>query len=53
MKISYLNDYENPRELRKGTCHYVTFYNTDRPHQSLDYKTPGNIYKRPRLAQVS
>jgi putative transposase len=40
----YLNEFENPRELRKGIKRYVTFYNTDRPHQSLDYATPDRIY---------
>ncbi|WP_340085184.1 IS3 family transposase [Siminovitchia sp. FSL H7-0308] len=48
----YLNDYENPRELRKGIRHYVTFYNADRPHQSLEYKTPGKVYQKPHLARV-
>ena len=49
----YLNEYENPRELRKGIRRYVTFYNTERPHQSLDYLTPQAVYKQPKLAQAS
>jgi putative transposase len=40
----YLNEFENPRELRKGIAQYVNFYNADRPHQSLDYATPDKIY---------
>lgn len=32
----YLNEFENPRELRKGIAQYIKFYNTDRPHQSLN-----------------
>lgn len=40
----YLNEFENPRELRKGIARYVELYNTDRPHQSLDYATPDKIY---------
>ncbi|NSL51939.1 IS3 family transposase [Bacillus sp. P2(2020)] len=42
----YLNEFENPRELRKGLARYVTFYNTDRPHQSLNYATPGKVYSQ-------
>ena len=49
----YLNEYENPRELRKGIRRYVTFYNTDRPHQSLDYLTPATVYKQPKMVQAS
>lgn len=40
----YLNEFESPRELRKGISKYIQFYNTDRPHQALDYKTPNNMY---------
>jgi putative transposase len=40
----YLNEFENPRELRKGISKYIQFYNTDRPHQALDYKTPNTMY---------
>ncbi|MEK3645996.1 IS3 family transposase [Aeribacillus sp. FSL M8-0235] len=49
----YLNEFENPKELRKGIRRYVTFYNTDRPHQSLDYLTPATVYKQPKMAQAS
>ena len=40
----YLNDYASPREARRGLTDYFNFYNFDRPHQSLDYKTPAQIY---------
>ena len=40
----YLKDYGTPREVRNGICEYFKFYNYERPHQSLDYKTPANIY---------
>lgn len=40
----YLNEFENPRELRKAVNGYIQFYNTDRPHQSLDYATPETAY---------
>lgn len=40
----YLNDYANPREARHGLSTYHHFYNYERPHQSLDYATPAEIY---------
>lgn len=40
----YLNEYENPRALRKGITEYMTFYHTDRPHQSMGYATPDEVY---------
>jgi putative transposase len=40
----YLRDYANPREAAKGLRDYFIFYNYDRPHQSLNGKTPAEIY---------
>lgn len=40
----YLKDYGYPREARKGIREYMEFYNNERPHQSLGYKTPSQIY---------
>lgn len=40
----YINDYNNPREARRGIGEYIQDYNFERPHQSLDYKTPAEIY---------
>jgi putative transposase len=40
----YLNDYSNPRRARQGLTQYLNFYNFERPHQSLDYNTPANMY---------
>ncbi len=36
----YLNEYDSPRELRKAIRAYIEQYNTVRPHQALDYRTP-------------
>jgi putative transposase len=36
----YLNDYQSPREARRGIDRYLNFYNQERPHQSLAYLTP-------------
>jgi putative transposase len=43
----YLHDYDGPREARQGIGHYLTFYNYERPHQSLDYLTPAEVYSQP------
>ena len=40
----YLNDYDNVDELEQAIDAYIKFYNTQRPHQSLNYKTPEAIY---------
>lgn len=40
----YLNAYENGLDLMLGLTEYFNFYNQDRMHQSLDYKTPSQIH---------
>lgn len=40
----YLKDYQNGATLTQGLKNYFLFYNEQRPHQSLDYKTPAEIY---------
>ena len=40
----YLSDYANPAETRKGLADYLEFYNNKRPHQSLEYRTPAQVY---------
>lgn len=40
----YLNDYANFNEADQGLREYFKFYNEKRRHQSLDYKTPAQIY---------
>lgn len=40
----YLHDYETLPEAKTGLAEYFPFYNTDRVHQSLDYKTPADVY---------
>ena len=42
----YLNEYISPRDLRKGINQYITFYNHERPHQSLDYQPPIMLYQQ-------
>jgi putative transposase len=40
----YLRDYQNIDEAQRGLLEYFQFYNMERIHQSLDYKTPSQIY---------
>jgi putative transposase len=40
----YLHAYETPREVRVALARYFEFYNGRRPHQSLGYRTPDEIY---------
>ena len=40
----YLKDYESVTEARAGIQRYFRFYNQERQHQSLDYRTPAAIY---------
>jgi transposase InsO family protein len=41
----YLKDYADPREAREGLRAYFRFYNEQRPHQALDYRTPAEVYE--------
>ena len=40
----YLKAYENVPEARREIGRYIAFYNTKRPHSSLDGKTPDQAY---------
>jgi putative transposase len=41
----YLKGYATMTELTVGLSEYFTFYNSERPHQSLGQKTPDVVYK--------
>ena len=43
----YLHEYRSPREARQGVARSRAFYNTQRPHQALGYRTPAAVYARP------
>jgi putative transposase len=40
----YLHAYESVRELKTALACYFEFYNVRRPHQSLDYRAPDEMY---------
>ncbi|KIX12442.1 transposase [Dethiosulfatarculus sandiegensis] len=42
----YINEYANPCSLRKGLATWIAFYNSERPHSSLEDHTPDEAYFR-------
>jgi putative transposase len=40
----YLRDYADGVEAHSGLGRYFPFYNTERPHQGLDNRTPAEVY---------
>lgn len=40
----YLKGYEDGRAARVGIGAYIRFYNNERPHQALGYRTPAEVF---------
>ena len=40
----YLRDYSGGRDVHAGLSRYFPFYNDERPHQGLGYRTPAEVY---------
>ncbi len=40
----YLSDWQQVKEAQQGLAEYLTFYNHERPHQSLHNMTPFEVY---------
>jgi putative transposase len=40
----YLHSQEDVKQLYEGLKQYFEYYNTQRPHQALNYKTPAEVY---------
>jgi len=51
----YLHDYQTVPAARAQLSDYFGFYNTERPHEALGYRTPHEVYfgTRSALAQAS
>lgn len=49
----YINEFEDPRALRRGIAAYVQFYNQERPHSSLDGAKPDQFYLQVPVLQAS
>jgi len=43
-EMVYISEFNNPRELRAGLRLYFEYYNNERHHQSLGYRTPADFY---------
>jgi putative transposase len=46
----YLHGYETVPQLQRGLGQYFPYYNEERLHQSLDYRTPAAVHHRKRRA---
>ena len=43
-EIVFPSQWETVQDARTGLCEYFKFYNHERLHQSLNYKTPWSVY---------
>ena len=41
----YIRGYASLPELLLGLTEYFAFYNGERPHQALGYRTPDDVYR--------
>jgi putative transposase len=48
----YLHDYRTVPEARGHLSDYFEFYNNERPHERLGYRTPHEVYFGTRAAMV-
>jgi len=48
----YLKSYRDIEDARNNLAHYFQFYNHERPHQTLGYHTPAEIYRASRNQQI-
>jgi putative transposase len=48
----YLKAYESVREARESIKTYLTFYNSERTHQSLDKLTPDEVYFKESMRKL-
>ena len=44
----YLKAYDSVARARAGIGAYLRFYNNERPHQALDYRTPAQVFEEGR-----
>jgi len=49
----YLKAYQDGRDARIGLGNYFRFYNTERPHQALGYRTPAEVFNSTPVAVTS
>jgi putative transposase len=44
----FIKAYSTVNEARKGIKAWLLFYNDERPHQTLDYRTPSAVFEAPQ-----
>lgn len=49
----FIHDYKSVTDLKNSISKYMQFYNTERFHQSLEYKTPDEVYYEDQKQAVS
>ena len=49
----YLRDYGDLAELERGLVRWLAHYNHERPHQSLDWKTPMEAWSQEAKAPAA
>ena len=50
---AYLKEYKNIEQGRGEIGKYLQFYNGERPHQSLQYKTPKLVYRKEKTKPIT
>ena len=47
----YIQGYDTVPALHRGLARYFAFYNDERPHQSLGYRTPAAVYRGTKVGK--
>ena len=47
----YIQGYDTVPGLHRGLARYFAFYNDERPHQSLDYRSPAAVYRGTKVEE--
>ena len=50
-ELIYLMAFENGKHLNREVCRWMDWYNQERPHQALNYRTPEVVYWENRIDQ--
>ena len=51
--MGLLKGLESNEDLERGLSEFVGFFNNKRIHQSLDYKTPEEVYKEGTFPNIN
>ena len=52
-ELIYPGDFANCADLFQALDRYFRFYNYQRPHQALDYRTPADLFQRRSIRKTS